>query len=379
MNDRLKGKKTVGLIVNPIAGIGGRVGLKGSDGESVQKRALELGALPEAPVRAVTALEKLKGLEGCCLITCSGRMGEEECLAAGLSPDLVLPCGRGERTAPEDTVKAAKQMREKGADLLLFAGGDGTARNVYQGAGPEMTVLGIPAGVKIHSGVFALNPGSAGGAARRYLEESRWESREAEVMDLDEEAYRRGEVRPRLYGYLRVPQNESRVQHVKARSNSEEGELNAIAAQVVHEMEQDVYYAVGAGTTTRRIMECLGLPNTLIGVDVIRSGQLAAADVTENQLWGIVSEADCRLILTVIGGQGHVFGRGNQQVSPRIIRRLGMDRIQLVATKQKLLSLANHRLITDTGDPALDEELTGYYRVTVGAREQIMCRLSAGD
>ncbi len=382
MSNETSRKMRVGLIVNPVAGIGGRVGLKGSDGAEIQKKALELGARPEAPDRAAAALRKLGAAAGrISVITCQGGMGEDECRAAGLSPEQVLPGRDAGATSPEDTVQAARAMSRAGVDLLLFAGGDGTARNIYEGAGDRVTVLGIPAGVKIHSGVFALNPASAGSAALRYLEQGAENSREAEVMDLDEDAYRRGEVRPRLYGFLRVPCDETRIQHVKARSVPEEGELTSIAAQLIDGMEPGVYYAVGAGTTTRRVMECLDLPNTLIGVDVIRDKKLVASDVTERQLWEIAQEpgSDLRVILTVIGGQGHVFGRGNQQISPRIIRRLGMERILLAATKRKLLSLPGHRLIADTGDPELDRELAGYYRVAVGAREQMICRLTAGD
>ena len=380
--------KKVGLIVNPVAGLGGSVGLKGSDGEEVQRRAIALGARPEAGRRAAGALAPLvKIREKLILIVCAGEMGEEACKEAGLDPDLVLPVagcgsldshlslgGRG-GTAPGDTVEAAKRMKEEGVDLLLFAGGDGTARNVFEAVGAGLTVLGIPAGVKIHSGVFALNPQSAGAAALQFLREERPVVQEAEVMDLDEEAYRQGQVCPKLYGYLTIPHNQRRIQNVKARSSSGEGELTSIAAQVIDDMEKDVYYIIGAGTTTRRIMECLKLPNTLIGIDVIRNKELVASDVTESQLWDILQKGDCRLILTVIGGQGHVFGRGNQQISPRIIRRLGVERIQLAAAKRKLLSLPGRRLTVDTGDPLLDEELKGCWRVTVGAGEQMICRM----
>lgn len=379
MSDGTKKKKMVGLIVNPIAGIGGRVGLKGSDGREVQRRALELGALPEAPDRAAAALQMLRGMgDELQIITCAGSMGEEECRRVGIRSEVVFTGKNREKTDSEDTVGAAKRMKALGVDLLLFAGGDGTARNMLEGVGSDTTVLGIPAGVKIHSGVFALNPQSAGAAARRYLSRDFPTGREAEVMDLDEEAYRRGEVRPKLYGWLLVPGNDMRVQHVKARSHSEEGELTSIAAQVIACMEEDVFYAVGAGTTTRRIMECLEIPNTLIGVDVVCNKKLVAADVSERELWQIAESRELRVVLTVIGGQGHVFGRGSQQISPRIIKKLGMEKVLLVATKEKLLSLPGHRLITDTGEPLLDRELSGYYRVTVGAGEQVVCPLCTG-
>ncbi|MGF1692997.1 ATP-NAD kinase family protein [Photobacterium kagoshimensis] len=368
--------KKIGVIVNPIAGIGGRVGLKGSDGEFIQKRALALGAQPEALRRTADALKILHQIdEPFELITCPDQMGELAVKEAGFVPTII-----GERcpanTTAADTERAATEMMLRKVDLILFAGGDGTARNIYSVIEQTIPVLGIPAGVKIHSGVYAVNPKGAGQTVVQFLAGKLSETREAEVMDLDEEAYRQGRVSAKLYGYMKVPANTKRVQSVKVRSHSEASRLNGISDEVVSSMEPDTLYIIGPGTTTRRIMERLGLNNTLIGVDVICNGKLIANDICEQYLWHLVENKPAQIVITAIGGQGHILGRGNQQISPRIINKVGIDNIRIVATKEKLLSIYQKRLLVDTGDSALNEALCGFKKVITGYRESTICRVA---
>jgi predicted polyphosphate/ATP-dependent NAD kinase len=369
--------KKLGVIVNPIAGMGGRVGLKGSDGIEILKKAREMGAEPESPRRALEALKIIAKLKNEIeVLAYPDEMGADECRQAGLEPEVIGSIKSGE-TSPEDTMEAARDMAKKGVDLILFAGGDGTARNIYTAIGPEIPVLGIPAGVKIHSAVYAINPRSAGEVASLYLQGQVVNIREAEVMDIDEEAFREGRVNARLYGYLKVPV-ERRVQSVKSGGRSEQAEVEGMAAEVVANMEKDTLYIIGPGTTTRAIMERLELPNTLLGVDVVLNRELIANDVGEKQLFNLLNQhgGNARIVVTAIGGQGHVFGRGNQQVSPRVIRLVGKNNIIVVASRDKLVALQPHPLLVDTGDPDLDQELSGYVRVVTGWEDSIMYRIS---
>jgi len=369
--------KKLGVIVNPVAGMGGRVGLKGSDGIEILRKAREMGAEPESPRRAIEALKIIAKLKNEIeVLAYPDEMGADECRQAGLEPEVIGSIKSGE-TSPEDTMEAAREMAQKGVDLILFAGGDGTARNIYTAIGSKIPVLGIPAGVKIHSAVYAINPRSAGEVASLYLQGKVVNIREAEVMDIDEEAFRQGRVNARLYGYLKVPV-ERRVQSVKSGARSEQVEVEGMAAEVAANMEKDTLYIIGPGTTTRTIMERLELPNTLLGVDVVFNRELVANDVGEKQLFNLLEQhkGKAHIVVTAIGGQGHVFGRGNQQISPRVIRLVGKNNIIVVASREKLVALQPHPLLVDTGDPDLDQELSGYVRVVTGWEDSIMYRIS---
>ena len=369
-------RKKVGLIVNPVAGLGGRVGLKGSDGEAIQKRAMALGARPESPDRAVQALDRLhEGCNGIELITYSGSMGESEARKAGFNPIVIGHAEEG-ATSAGDTQAAARMMLGMGIELLLFTGGDGTARNVHDALGEaQIPVLGIPAGVKIHSAVYARNPVSAGEVALQFLDGRIREFREAEVMDIDEEAFRAGQVTARLYGYCKVPKADRLMQSMKSgRGTGDLAATDLIANHVVEHMDRGVAYIIGPGTTTRAVMNKLGLPNTLLGVDVVLNGALLASDAGEQQLLGIVRNHPCRIVVTVIGGQGYIFGRGNQQLSPRILKAVGKSNITVITPQSKLSSLGGNPLLIDTGDPEVNAMLSGYYRVITGYDKIIMLK-----
>jgi predicted polyphosphate/ATP-dependent NAD kinase len=383
--------KRLGLIVNPVAGVGGRVGLKGSDGADIVRRALELGALRESPQRAQLALRRLVSLRDQLeIVTYAGEMGADEARAGGFAVTVAGEPAHAGQTTAADTEAAARALRDAGVELLLFAGGDGTARNVFDAVGDSLAVLGVPAGVKIHSAVFATTPAAAGDLAALYLQGRReaLRLREAEVMDIDEDAFRQGRVSARLYGYLQVPYQRTLVQSAKAGGVAgDAAELAGVAHDVVNDMSPATLYLLGPGTTTRAIVEALGLAKTLLGVDAVRDRELVGADLSEAQVGALLDrygggEPDgpapqARIVSTVIGGQGHIFGRGNQQLSPAVIRRVGTDHVIVVATQTKLLSLGGGPLLVDTGDPALDLELGGYAKVVTGLGERMMYRIGA--
>lgn len=370
--------RRVGLIVNPVAGIGGRVGLKGSDGAEIQQQARSLGARPLAQARALEALAELIPLQARLdLITCPGEMGAAVARTCGFEPSLLGQIEPGE-TSAEDTRVAARALQALGADLILFAGGDGTARDVYAAVGNHLPVLGIPAGVKIHSAVFGVNPRAAGQLAAYFLRGESCPVTEAEVMDLDEEAFRQGHVASRLFGYLLIPCSHL-VQDRKAPTPSgEQAVLRGIARAVESHMEPGCQYILGPGTTTRAIAERLGVSKTLVGVDVILNRELVASDVNEARLLDLARGRRSQIVLTPIGGQGFLLGRGNQQLSPAVIQAVGRENLLVVSVPAKLNALRGRPLLVDTGDAALDARLQGYVRIITGERESIVYRVSAG-
>ena len=365
--------KKLGLIVNPIAGMGGSVGLKGTDG--VAAEAARLGAVRRAGERAAAALkELLPAKDEICVLCASGEMGETILEKLGF-PHVQVVCRCEGETTADDTIRAARAMA--GADLLLFAGGDGTARNIYEALGEKTVAIGIPAGVKIHSPVYAIRPEAAGKLALRYLEGKCRRTQEAEVVDIDEAAYRDGRVSTSLYGYLCIPDERNYMQHGKAPSPvSEHAQQESIACDMVERMLPDTYYLIGPGSTTRTLMDEMGLPDTLIGVDLICNRQLVQSDLNEADILKRLDEKLTHLIVTPTGGQGYLLGRGNQQLSAKVLRRIGKENLHVLATKEKLFHLRGRALLVDTGDEEVDKMLCGYVRVIVSYREEQMCRIS---
>ncbi len=370
----------IGLIINPLAGIGGRVGLKGSDGAVIQRRALELGAKPRSGARALQTLqvlvEKVKRLE---ILAPPGEMGADAAHEAGVIPTIVGEITPGATTA-KDTVAAARKMVERQVDLLIFAGGDGTARDIFQAVAALVPVIGIPAGVKIHSGVFATQPRAAGDLCVEFLNSQPMNLMEAEVIDLDEGAYRQGTIITRLYGYLMVPQHRRWMQNSKTPSPAAENvQMEAIAWDVVENLLADHYYVLGPGTTTRAVANRLGFEKTLVGVDVVTKDRPVVMDANERQLLELVRTAPARsrIIVTPIGGQGFLFGRGNQPISPAVIRIVGRQNIQVICTPGKLNTFSGRPLLVDTGDTDLDAQLSGHITITTGYQEKAVFRIGS--
>ncbi|MCD1598360.1 ATP-NAD kinase family protein [Rheinheimera aquimaris] len=368
----------LGLIINPLAGLGGSVGLKGSDGQA--QKALALGAKPQAMQRVKTALtELLAQKDKFEILTVAGDMGHSVCEELGLQSQVIYTPPSWPSSA-SDTENAARLLAQQGVDILLFAGGDGTARNICAAVADNTTVLGIPAGVKIHSGVYAISPQAAGKLVAKLVAGELVSLSEAPVMDIDEQAFRTGVVKARRFGEMRIPALLRYVQSVKMGGReSEELVLADLAAYVASQLEDDVRYVMGSGSTVAAVMAELGVDNTLLGVDVVENGQLIAKDVTAAQLLELVQGRPSKLIITLIGGQGHVFGRGNQQLSPAVIRAIGRDNILLIASKTKLQQLDGRPLLADSGDATLDKQLTGLINVLTGYNDYVMYRLGYED
>ena len=379
-------------MVNPVAGLGGRVGLGGTDGPDRPRLALSLGARPLAGVRAGAALGELCVRHtpaptvtppgpGLLVVTAAGPLGADSVAAAGLRARVVYAPKDERDTSAADTAAAVRAVVADGIDLLLFAGGDGTARDVLAALGDApCPVLGVPTGVKMHSAVFAVSPRAAGEVAAAWLaREGAVRLRDAEVMDRDEAALGEGRVTSRLFGWLPVPDLPVRVQQRKTGSTAAAPEaVGGIAADVA-ERVGDGLLVLGPGSTTRAIAAALGADVSLTGVDVLRlhpcgPPRVVARDAAEDALLAL---GPAWIALSPIGGQGFLLGRGNQQISPRVLRAAGgRDRLLVVCTEQKLAALGGRPLLLDTGDDELDVELSGHVPVITGRRRTSLYRLA---
>lgn len=365
-------KFKLGLIINPIAGIGGSVALKGSDGEGIAEQAIALGAEKKANLRAQQALTILAPYKDIMTIyTVSGVMGADSANTLGFDTQVLYSPNSIETTAL-DTENAVNVLQQEGVDLLLFAGGDGTARNICSQVNEQFPVLGIPAGCKIHSGVYAVTPKAAGRVVELMITNQLVSVVEADVMDIDESQFRQGIVKAKRFGEMTIPCELRYVQAVKSGGKeSDELVLQDIAAHVIEQMDDELF-VMGSGSTVAAVMEEAGFDNTLLGVDLVLDQQLIASDVTEPELWQHLQSHNAKLVITVIGGQGHILGRGNQQLSPRVIRAIGKDNIFIVATKSKLAALNGKPLIVDTGDDELNQSLSGFIPVVTGYKDQVL-------
>jgi predicted polyphosphate/ATP-dependent NAD kinase len=364
--------RRIGLVVNPIAGMGGPVGLKGTDGKVEEAR--RRGAEQRAPDRARTALDALAGsgvdVE---LLTYGGPLGEDVARGAGFDPVVVgepEPSGAspsGERPDPEttadDTRAAVEAFVERGVDLVLFVGGDGTATDVAEAQAEldsDVPILGVPAGVKVYSSVFAVRPAAAGRIAATFED-----TETGEVNDIDEDDYREGSVSTNLRAVVRTPRAAER----QASKQLGGGTVETLAEGVAEDVRDGVTYVLGPGGTLDAVKDALGFDGTPIGVDVWRDGEVLVRDGGASEIEATLGEENV-VVVSPIGGQGFVFGRGNQQISPAVIRASTVD---IVASREKLDSLDVLRV--DTGNRDLDEELRGWHRVRVGRYEQRLVRI----
>ncbi|MFC5136113.1 MULTISPECIES: ATP-NAD kinase family protein [Haloferacaceae] len=365
----------VGVVMNPIAGMGGRVGLKGTDGKVAEAR--ERGAEPRAPDRAARAMERLAAVAPETTVSTVGDpMGETVVRGAGFEPARVVdpfddggdPGTDGENspeTTAEHTRLAVADFLEAGVDLVLFVGGDGTAADVATALeGTDTPMLGVPAGVKVYSSVFAVSPEDAAEVAATF---SRTERRE--VMDIDEDAYREGEVHPELRGVAHVPVAEDLQSSKQTASGTVESLAEGVADDVRAREGDGVTYVLGPGSTVGAIKAELGFSPSPIGVDVWRDGEVIVRDATESEILNALGEENV-IVVSPIGGQGFVFGRGNPQLSPAVIRECD---VTIVASRTKLDDVRVLRV--DTDDPDLDAELAGWVRVRVGKFETRMMKI----
>jgi predicted polyphosphate/ATP-dependent NAD kinase len=366
-------KKKIGLIVNPISGMGGSVGLKGTDG-NILKKALKMGAKPVAPKKIDILLSHLKNKEDIFFLAAPSKMGADMLKIKDFEFEIIGEISQ--ETSAEDTKRIAKQMLAKNIELLIFCGGDGTARDIFDAIQLYVPVIAIPSGVKMFSSVFAINPRAAAEMIDSFMIGT--DTVEKEVLDINEDAFREGKLQSRLYGYLKVPQVERLLQGGKQSSKigkSIQENKNEIAKHIIENMKDNVLYLLGPGTTVKAISESLGVSKALLGIDAICNKNLVASDINEREILDLLDKYKlAEIIISPIGGQGFILGRGNKQFTPEVLKKIGKDNIKVVATEDKMKELMCLRI--DTGDIEVDNTFIGHKKVIVGYNEFLLIEIN---
>ncbi len=363
----------VGFLVNPIAGMGGSVGLKGTDGDLLYE-ALRRGSKPVAPYRALRFLKRLKELTNDVLLIIPPKSMGLDYVRGFFTSYHLLDVDVGGITSREDTLNTCKLMTEEGVDLVVFVGGDGTARDIYNVVRTSIPILGVPSGVKMYSGVFASSPEAAAEVVSLYIK-GLASIELGEIADVDESYLSSDVLKVRVYGIAKVPYVRDLIIPSKDFSSSDEIDKEEVAEYVVSNIiKPNTLYILGPGTTIKAIADKLGINKTLLGVDAVYNGELVGKDLSEYQILELLKVySPAKIIVTPIGRQGFIFGRGNQQISARVIRTVGKSNIIIVATRSKMTGLKVLRV--DTGDVDLDRELEGYVRVITGFNEEFIAKV----
>ncbi|MFX0138218.1 MAG: ATP-NAD kinase family protein [Candidatus Hodarchaeota archaeon] len=375
-------KFTLGLIINPISGMGGTVGLKGTDGRETLLKAIELGAQPNATNRARELLKELESIRSRLrFLTCPGIMGENVLKEMNFEYTCINHqiFSRMENlldTTPKHTEIASEIMKNNSdLNLLLFVGGDGTARNIVNTLGVHKPCLGIPAGVKIFSSVFSLNPRKASLIIIQFLY-SEIPVKKMEVLDIDENEYRKGNLVSKFYGYLMTPYDPDLSQTYKIGTPASDlNNQERIAKRVIEILKHGIYYLLGPGTTVKTITEYLNQEKTLLGIDVLLNNRVIAQDLNERQIIDLIKKKKAKIIISLIGHQGFLFGRGNLQFSSKVLKMINPKDIIIISTKFKLLNIPKQILRIDTRDIELDKKLKGLYKVIVDYDEMRICKV----
>lgn len=366
--------KNIGFLVNPVAGFGGKAGMKGSDSLHGRMAAARLGYEKTAGIRAYQCITRIKEESGFHLIAPEGEMGGNILKKAQIPYESL---GKHKSiTTKEDTLNYARSCKDRGVDLLVFCGGDGTARDIYEAVGEQLPVLAVPAGVKMYSACYAVSPCQAGDLLRNFIRGEQTPFEYREIMDIDEARLDDPLVTPALYGFLRTIHDRDRLQRAKEICPQDTSGRELLTDYLISSMNEQTIYMIGPGSTTYCLKEKLEGKGTLRGVDVAKGRKIILKDAGEQALCELLETGiPAKIIVTCIGGNGFIFGRGNQQISPRIINMVSKENLILAVTKEKLASLKGNPMLADTGDRDTDEYLCGYYKIWVNSREAVLYRI----
>ena len=365
--------RKIGLIINPIAGMGGSVGLKGTD-DGIFKKAIEMGAKPITQDRIRSFLSNLKTKGKFRLLVAPGKMGADVVKEMGIEFEIIGEIDQ--ETTADDTKKIVKMMKNLGIELLIFCGGDGTARDIHDAIDLSIPVVAIPSGVKMFSSVFAINPRAGAEIVDKFIEDT-VEIQESEVLDINEQSFRNGILDSRLYGYLYVPKVINLLQAGKDSSKigrTIKENKQEIAHYVIENFKNDTLYLLGPGTTVKAITDQLKQSKSLLGVDALVNQEIIGIDLNEKGILDLLDKYENAIIIvSPIGGQGFIFGRGNKQFTPQILEKIGKDKIIVVSTEDKIRNL--RCLMVDTGDIKTDEMLKGFMKVIIGFKEELVIEI----
>ncbi len=369
----------LGLLANPDAGLGGRLGLKGSDGQAELARSM--GAEDRSGPRLTTMLEHFSelhraGFDDIEWLTSEGRMGTDWLPEEAKIGSVNTVHSSSGATSASDTAETVTALLEVGIDLLVYAGGDGTTRDIVtaleSAEQPRTPVIGVPTGVKMHSGCFAASPKAAAEVLSAWLNDDLLLAN-TEVLDLDEERYRKGEWVVQLYAEVMTPASPRWMQGSKQRieATGEEDTTEGLADHIGELLVSDDRLIIwGSGGTLRTIAEINGFEPTNLGIDATRGTNQVGTDLDEAGLLELLSshQGPVTLLLSPMGGQGFLIGRGNLQLSPEVLCAVGIDNVLGVVTPAKLLTV--RRLRIETGDVNLDAEFAAkrYMKVLQGYR-----------
>ena len=375
----------LGLLVNPDAGLGGRLGLKGSDGQAEIARSK--GAQDRSGPRMRAMLDHLitiskENLDGIQWYVSKGRMGTDWISPAISSLEVIHSSSSS--TDANDTSQLVGSMIGSDIDLLVYAGGDGTTRDVVAALSeygrPELPIIGVPTGVKMHSGCFASSPKAAAEVLSAWLEGDLLLS-STEVLDLDEDLYRQGKWVVKLYAEAITPASPRWMQGSKMRveASGEEEIIQGLADHVRETLFDDRMMIVwGSGGTLRTIGGILGFELNTLGIDITVGGNIIGSDLNENEILSALKEhqGDVILLLSPMGGQGFLIGRGNLQLSPDVLRIIGVNRVLGIVTPAKMLTLRSLRI--ETGDSEMDQRFSEkkYLKVLQGYRTTRVLKVS---
>ena len=375
----------MGLLVNPDAGLGGRLGLKGSDGQAEIARSR--GAQDRSGPRMRAMLDHLitiskENLDGIQWYVSKGRMGTDWISPAISSLEIIHSSSSS--TDAKDTSQLVGSMIGSDIDLLVYAGGDGTTRDVVAALSeygrPELPIIGVPTGVKMHSGCFASSPKAAAEVLSAWLEGDLLLS-STEVLDLDEDLYRKGKWVVKLYAEAITPASPRWMQGSKMRveASGEEEIIQGLADHVRETLIDDRMMIVwGSGGTLRTIGGILGFDLSTLGIDITVGGNIIGSDLNENEILSALKEhqGDVMLLLSPMGGQGFLIGRGNLQLSPDVLRIIGVNRVLGIVTPAKMLTLRSLRI--ETGDSEMDQRFSDkkYLKVLQGYRTTRVLKVS---